>query len=529
MRKKLIVILIGVTFFAYFSSLGNPFIWDDEQFITSNAYVQQFNIGKILTTNTVAGAGITSNYYRPLTSLSFAIDAKMWGQNSFGFHLTNLILHIGAGVILFLLLLELGMGKWGSVFISLFFLIHPVQTEAVTYINSRGDSLYTCFLFGSLLLFLLSMRNALGRWEKWGMLGVAVLFILSLLSKEIALAGVGLFITIWAMWGGGFVKKRGSVWTIVTIGAIVVGYMVIRLTVLNFGNTLNFYGENNFYTTHLFVRLFTFAKVLWIYLGLLVFPYPLHMERSVDLVTSFWSPWVLGMVGLLGGVGVLGIWEIRKKGSTWILFGLIWFLAMLIPSSGIIPINGILYEHWLYIPMVGFFLVLYGVGRLILENSGTQKFRNLVLLSFGIVIAFVYILLTIHQNNIWADPITFYSYTLQFAPDSARLHNNLGMSLADTGDNKKAIVEYKRALSLSPGYPQIYNNLGNAQMQVGEYKDAEKNLKEALFISSKFTVAKVNLLKVYLLTKQFDKAKALFLNDPQVLQIIEESKKSLSN
>ena len=89
--KKLVLILIGATFLAYFSSFSNPFIWDDEQFITSNAYVRNFDIGKIFTTNTVAGAGVQSNYYRPLTTLSFAVDTAIWGSNPFGFHLTNLL------------------------------------------------------------------------------------------------------------------------------------------------------------------------------------------------------------------------------------------------------------------------------------------------------------------------------------------------------------------------------------------------------------------------------------------------------
>lgn len=106
----------------------------------------------------------------------------------------------------------------------------------------------------------------------------------------------------------------------------------------------------------------------------------------------------------------------------------------------------------------------------------------------------------------WADPITFYTYTLSFAPWSARLHNNLGITLANSGNVKEAIPEYQKALALGYEYPQTYNNLGNAQISLGDYVNAEKNLKKAIQMSPNFTVAKLNLIKLYVTIKQFDKA-----------------------
>ncbi len=568
-KIKLILVLIFATVFAYLSSLGNPFIWDDEQFITSNTYVRQFDIVKIFTTNTVAGAGVTSNYYRPLTTLSFAVDAKIWsfgsaqdkGQNPFGFHLTNLALHIGAGLLLFGLLGELGLPKVVSFFVALLFLIHPVQVEAVSYINSRGDSLYTCFLFLGLWLFTLSLRGransdvilrhqpknlmcrirsfAFAQDDKLGwimILAIVVTYILSLLSKEIALAGVGLFPLILLSKNKEkiiqytnkrisefFEANKAAILVVLLLIVITAIYLFLRLTVLNFGNTLNFYGANNVYTNSLAIRLFTFAKVLWIYLGLLVWPYPLHMERSVALVTNFWSPWVLGMVGLVACLGLLGTFELKKRRTAWILFGLLWFLGMLVPGSGIIPINGILYEHWLYVPSVGLWLMVYGIIQFFsLSLRGAQQRSNpeiaapitfvrndvgkKILISFVSLFSILYIFLTIRQNNIWADPITFYGYTLQFAPDSARLHNNLGMSLADVGDNKKAVTEYEKALALDKGYPQIYNNLGNAYFGIGNYSLAEKELTVAIRENPNFLVAYINLLKTYVYSGQKQKA-----------------------
>ena len=142
-------------------------------------------------------------------------------------------------------------------------------------------------------------------------------------------------------------------------------------------------------------------------------------------------------------------------------------------------------------------------------------------ISFVLLLSILYIVLTIHPDNIWADAVRFYTYTLQFAPDSARLHNNLGMSLANEGNVNEAIVQYKKALAFCQGYPQIYNNLGNADMTAGDYTDAEINLKKALQLSLGLVVVKNNLIRLYLLTEQFDKARVLSKNNSQVEQIIQ--------
>ena len=109
--KKYCLLLIGIGILVYTPSLTNKLFWDDEQFIYNNQHVKRFDIVKIFTTNTIDGAGETSNYYRPLTTLSFAFDYQLWGINPIGYHLTNTLLHTSAGVLVFLLLLSLGMTK----------------------------------------------------------------------------------------------------------------------------------------------------------------------------------------------------------------------------------------------------------------------------------------------------------------------------------------------------------------------------------------------------------------------------------
>jgi tetratricopeptide (TPR) repeat protein len=243
------------------------------------------------------------------------------------------------------------------------------------------------------------------------------------------------------------------------------------------------------------------------------------MERTTEHVTSFFSFGVLASIILIGSICYFIFWEIKTKKTGHALFGFLLCLTTLAPVSGIIPINGLLYEHWLYVPLAGFFIILFRAFTLLFSSFLKQEWAKQLLFTIGGVIVFLFVILTTRQNNIWSDPITFYTYTLQFTK-SARLENNLGMSYADIGDINNTIAHYKKSIILSPNYPQTHNNLGLAYLQSGQYDLAEKELKEALHLAPELTVAKINLLKLYLATKQFQKAKDLSNNDPRVLEII---------
>src|SRR3989338_8050468 len=149
-------------------------------------------------------------------------------------------------------------------------------------------------------------------------------------------------------------------------------YGILRLTVLNFQNILNFYATPNLYSENLLYRLFTFMHVLVDYFRLLLVPLGLHMERSMTVHTSLlqWPVW-LGVLIILFILSVL-LWLYKKNHpdfKAW-LFGWGWFFAALAPVSGITPINAVIYEHWLYLPMVGFwFVIAYYLSKLFSKSA----------------------------------------------------------------------------------------------------------------------------------------------------------------
>lgn len=531
MTKKLsITLLILIGFLVYLPSFWNQFLWDDEQFIYRNQHVLEFNIPAILTENTIAGAGEISNYYRPLTSLTFAIDHAIWGLQPFGFHLTNTTLHILSAILVFLLLRQLGL-KQVSFWIAAIFLLHPLQTESVTYVNSRGDSLYATLVLLSLYSFALGFKKrsfTLPLSDRTITISDAHLFLLSivsyilaLFSKEIAIAAVAIHTTLllrnmvlskadlqkWIK------QHSAAIYTWIALWGTAISYLIARATILNFNNSFNFSGHEASYSSSILVRLLTFSKTLWWYWKWLFVPYPLHMEREIEVVTSFASPWPWATLLVILIVLAFGFVEWRRKQSVWIWFGWSWFFIWLSPMSGIIPINGILYEHWLYMPMIGFWLTLYGFFKL--SNIKIPQKIAVYGLSVLLIIA---AMLTIRQNYIWRAPIPFYEYTLQYT-SSARLHNNLAMAYDAEGMTEKAISEYQAALEISNLYPQIYYNLGNSYVQLNDLENAEKSFLNALTLNPQFEPVYGSLINLYLNQHKYEQAlpliDAILQNYPQ--------------
>ena len=512
-------ILFCVGFLVYAPSLTNQLFWDDEQFIYNNSYVKNFEVIKIFTENTIAGAGEVSNYYRPLTTLSFAIDYQLWGVNPVGYHLTNTLLHIGVAILLFLLLQSLSMRKKAAGAISLFFLLHPIQTEAVVYANSRGDSLYAFFALLGLLLFSKALQNSSFKGSLYNLsvtlttphllVLTVLLFWVSVLSKEIAVGILLLYPCIYLLHK--FTKKRVSsgfgLPLMALLGMSTGIYAVLRATVLRFQDTTNFFLGTP-YGDSIVVRIATFAKVLLIYLSLLLIPVQLHMERTTAIVLNIFSGYTAAVILLFTIVITLGILELRKKHTVWILFGTFWFLGTLGPVSGIFPINDIMYEHWLYVPSIGFFIVCYGLLDLFffLRKSGWPE---KITLYSTIFIASLYAILTIRQNYLWANPIRFYLYTLTHQ-ETARLRNNLAMAYADTGNIDAAIGNYKKAIELSDVYPQTHYNLARSYLAKNERQLALQELEIVIALEPHFDLAYPLLIQLYILESDRESAEKHF-------------------
>jgi cytochrome c-type biogenesis protein CcmH/NrfG len=242
------------------------------------------------------------------------------------------------------------------------------------------------------------------------------------------------------------------------------------------------------------VRLFTFWRAQVSYWRLLVLPFPLFMERSLNWATSLRAPGVwLGAVGSLSSllVAVLA-WRRRPLLS----FAIGWFWLTFFPFSNlIVPINGILYEHFMYLPMVGIWLGAVAVAEIIVDRWPTTRQIWYGAGAFAIVL---FSLLSIARIQEWHDPITFYLANLRYTPNSYRIVNNLGMAYADQGDWEAAKVMYERAVRLDPKNAVAWHNLGNVEVNHGSTTSAEQYFQQALALQPDFAFSRRALTQLYL-------------------------------
>ncbi|MBN1871686.1 MAG: tetratricopeptide repeat protein, partial [Candidatus Omnitrophica bacterium] len=235
------------------------------------------------------------------------------------------------------------------------------------------------------------------------------------------------------------------------------------------------------------------------YTRLLFLPLGLHMEYGTKIF-----PWShpLVPIGALICVGIIALTFYYRKRDGLVFFSLCWFILALIPSSNIYPINAYMAEHWLYIPSIGFFIIIARILRMLYVK---KSFKIVSIASTAVLIIFLTVL-TIQNNRYWQNGITLYERTLKYAPDRAVLYNNLGILYADRGDTQEAIELFKKAVQLDPSYVYAYNNLGKAYNMIGNKKEAMDYYKKALELYPDSVESLYNIGNIYLDFDQPEKA-----------------------
>lgn len=496
----LLLILIGLI--AYLNSFPNSFVWDDEILIIGNDYIKNFsNIPKIFTVDTYHWI-TESNFYRPLFSLSLMLDYRLWQLNPFGYHLTNFALHLFNTFLVFCLVNLFTTQLKIPLIASLFYLVHPVHTQAVTYISGRADLLAFFFILTSVLFFAKITQKIGAGFKGIFYFLAAISFIFALLCKEIVL--ILPFILLLYDYCFGDISKRLKGHAV--FFSIAVIYIIIRSKFMPFSS-------DGMLSESLFIKLINLPKVVIFYLLLLFFPWNLRIERPFPLSESLNLPVLLSAFILV----VISRWIFRNRNKKVLLFSALWFFISLLPVVNIIlPLNAMVADHWLYLPSVGFFIILaYGTDRLLSGDfliagyKASHRFK----LSLLIIIITTLALLTISRNFEWRNPVVLFETTLKSvnnktSPAYARIHSNLGQAYVNRGAYDKAILEFNEALKslLPPQCKRVHYLLAVVYVSKSLYKEAEEQLIRALDADPDYISAYYLLSNVYKKTGQIDKA-----------------------
>ncbi|MBN2120588.1 MAG: tetratricopeptide repeat protein [Candidatus Omnitrophica bacterium] len=494
----ILVILLAITgLIVHKDALKTPLFWDDEVTILDNIFIRDAGFLKqIFTSSYHSGAGDTNNLYRPLATLSFLAEYHIWKFSSLGFHLTNLLLHVMNGLLVFFLLLALLKDKKISFFASLLFLIHPVQTEVVNYASHRPELLMTLFLLASFTLYLkfTKLKNYLF------LLLSSFFFALSILSKEMGLVLI-LFIFLYNLTNSK--KNYLDLLPFIIIAAI---YILLRATLLNFLNVniITQGAQISPYSQKIAERLLIFAKIFFTYLKILFVPLDLHMERDIPYLAGSYEIFTLLKAFIIVSL-IIGL---LTRGRKPIFFWADWFMAGLLPVSGIIPINTAIAEHYLYLPSIGLFATCsYFLCRLYTKIIHRRFKAALIILALILFTALG--LLSAKRNKEWNTPLTLYLSTIKNTKNSFRCNNNMGVEYFRKGDLKEAEYYFRESLKILPTYSPALNNMGVIAQRKGKTQEAIKFYKKALENDRDYLLAYKNLYPLYIKLDKLKEARQI--------------------
>ncbi len=500
---------------AYHNCLGNEMFWDDDDFILKNRYVKDFAYWPLwFQQNMVAGSYFVSNYWRPLLLAVFSTEWHVWQDAVLGWHLVNVLTHITDGVLLYFLLTRLFNGRTFALIVSVLFVAHPVHNEAVVYVNSLGDSLATFFVLSGLLLFARFRQSGKTAYASRNYYFALACFPLAVMAKEtgfVLCALLPFMDFIIMQTNRNFLKRLNAtlaaVWPLLLMALI---YVLLRATVLNFQNSFNFYNEQNEFTSSIWIRLLTFFKAMTQYAGFLFVPYQMRVERQMPWAHSL-GEWDVIFGGILVAVMLALAWRSWKT-KPWVALGVGWFFIAIVPASNIlVPINATLYEHFLYMPMIGIMILVAGWA---LETARRYKLNQLFLIVLAVYLV-AFALLNIARNKDWHTAIGFYEQLVQYAP-SYRVVNNLGMEYADKGILDKAEATYLKAIAMDPSNPVAYHNIGGIYRDTGRKDLALASFQKTITLNPDFIFSYQALADLYMERKLWPEYKECVL---QVLRI----------
>lgn len=525
--SPLLLIFLGILF--YKPSLTYPFQFDDLANIT-----KFFNIRHITFKDAFfVHARWIANWFN-------AINYRMGNFEPFWYRSFNVGFHIITSIITFLFVytglnrVKHNFFKTNAFFISLctaiLFLLHPVQTQTVSYIiQGRLEGLAGLLIMLLGLCFLL-YNQATDRISR-GVL-CTLLFIIAAFAcgtKEIAIVAPALILlTDWFFVAQGNIQELKKRWWIhatlfVIVGCLYVYYLkpgfFINLFGLkmeyhnNIGNTITENRTDKILPFHYFISEF---KVILHYLGIFLWPFNISVDYDWMMVKHFFAPDCFFPFCALIAIFSFLYALFKRNQTNLIVFGMLWFFISIAPRATLMPSTELLADYKTYLGSFGWLFVL-ATGLVYLLNMLFSRINSVqshihhpvaqmtVLLFLALPIGFG----TYQRNKVWRSAVEFWANILSNAPNRARVHNNYGVALSEQGKYQESIPYYLRATRMDHLYPDPWNNLAVAYSVLGKIDDAIEALKQSLRINPYYPEAYNNLASFLIEKKDYEGAEKM--------------------
>jgi outer membrane protein assembly factor BamD (BamD/ComL family) len=532
MRNPLVIgvtalLIFSFTVLVYLPTLKNGFVWDDIQYIIENKRIRSLDVQALRVMFTTFYVG----NWHPLTWISHTIDYKLWGLDSTGHHLTNIILHGLNAFVVFLLVLRLvilAQEENASPSLSkplrnvprqslltagvtaLLFGLHPLRVESVAWVSERKDLLCAFFFLLSTACYLNFVLSQISLKRRIWYVTCLMFFMLALMSKPMAVTFpvVVLLLDIYPLRRFGFSLRNTKAVLLekIPLFALSSAASIVVIFAQNQGRSIRTLEE-----IPIDIRLLNAIRTPIFYLKKMIIPLELVPFYPFPANVAWWDLQYLLSAILIVVITCLVIWMITK-GNYLFIIAWAYYLITLLPVMGLLQVGGqSAADRYTYLPSLSIFLLIAaGISWIVNRIIAGKKKVVLGGLIIGGFVFFAFLgRLTVNQITLWKDSERLWGYvanTFPYPQSDPLVHFNLGNALSKSEKLDEAISEYKKTLLLKPGHIRARNNLGRAYAVKGNYDEAIIEFKRALAINPRHVRARNNLGAAYIQKGELEKA-----------------------
>ena len=503
-----VLLLLAFGLIAYANSFNGAFHYDDiTRIVENDAIVDLANVGRIY----------SYCKERFLTYFTLALNYKIGKLAPTSYHIFNFFIHYLAALFLYFLFMETlktpamtkvnlrSSKRLAAFFAAGIFLLHPLQTQSVTYIIQRAESMAGMFYLGS-LFFYVRARLTLPRYPATGYYGLMILCATgAAFSKETAVTLPAMIVVYELLFFDttlrDLVRKKVVIISLIPAG-LIVGYKLGDLIQRNF-----YYDPIIGFTRKQYIL--TQFSVLVTYLRLFFWPTGQNLDWDYPVASTLLNVRTLTSLFLLLALVFLAIFSYRK--SRLVTLGIVAFFLTLAPTSSIIPIKDVIYEHRMYLAIA--FLAMASVQVVIETLEKMEGFssrgRQIGLAATMIIVLPVLTGLTYARNGVWINEISLWRDVVQKSPNKSRPHVNYGNALCAgryTALNKIK-EQFEIANRLCPYCPTPHYDLAFVYWKEGDYQQAIASSLEAVKLKPDYQDAIYHLSRMYRELEEWDNAR----------------------
>lgn len=525
-----LILCCGI-FLIYSNTFNAAWQFDDLPNITLNPYMHLEQLDSDSLIRAMYASPYEMRYegqrlYRPVAALSLALNWFVGRDDVFGYHLINALVHFATAFFLYLSISyllkapnlpprqELQIHHIGLL-AALLWAMHPIQTQAVTYIIQRMAAMAALFTIGGIFFYVRFRHRNAGRWRYLNLLFCGLFYALGMGSKENAAMLPLSLALIEIIFYQNIADKRTRKKIVAVTFGLSIGILFLGTVLFYFlhGNPIDYMSE--LYVRRPFSlaeRLMTEARVIFKYLSLIFWPSVerLSLIHSIPLSTSLWVPWTtLPCIAALVGMVCGSLAGIRKYPL--VAFGILFFLLNHVVESTFIPLE-IIFEHRNYLPSLFLFLPVAAAMEIGLSYCQKQGRAITSVTMIGVIVLLAALGIGTYLRNLaWVTPRTLWHDVLRKAPDNPRSYQVLADQYKAENRLDYALALLTKSIDLQKGRPSesmalSLNNLGNIYVDLGNYQQAQTYFSQAIQAYPRHEIARYNLVFIFIRAGEYQKA-----------------------